>query len=152
MNLSIRLFRFDYQKIRTASFIDHEYVMHIMFAGQMKMQIRETTYDLGPGEIVLIPPKTLHAIATSKRVTMIVIHFQEDSNELQRRPIGPALRPAAGDFNTIRHHADEIREILAVHEPAARTLASGHLQIIIGLFQCEATKAVHESSTEPMAH
>ena len=120
--------------------------MHVVLAGRMKMRIREATYDLGPGGVVLIPPKTLHSVATTKRVTMFVIHFREKSIELQQWPIGPALRPETADFEAINRHVDEIRQILTSGGTAAPTVAAGHLQIIIGLLRREATSTIPQSA------
>ncbi|XHR27181.1 MAG: helix-turn-helix domain-containing protein [Chthoniobacteraceae bacterium] len=72
----------------TGSFIDSEWVFHYIVAGEWLFELESQRYVIGPGDLVLIPPRLLHVVRATKGAKRIhwVIHFEMHGAPLP--PIG----------------------------------------------------------------
>jgi AraC-like DNA-binding protein len=61
----------------SGSFIDPEWLFHYIVAGQWSFELEAHRYEIGPGDIVLIPPRLLHVVRPKggRKQIQWVIHF-----------------------------------------------------------------------------
>lgn len=61
----------------SGTFIDPEWVFHYIAEGQWLFELESCSHSIGPGDMVLIPPRLLHVVRPLKgnRLVQWVIHF-----------------------------------------------------------------------------
>jgi len=59
------------------TFIDPEWVFHYIVAGQWIFELESCSHNIGPGDMVLIPPRLLHVVRpiNCSRLIQWVVHF-----------------------------------------------------------------------------
>lgn len=110
------------------------------------MQIDRLVMQIGAGEVLLIPPRTLHAVTVESVIDMIVIHFEDLSREedVYLRP-PCVLRPSKSSFTRLVASAHEVLTHALAGTRAASIIASGHIQAILGILGLEDTERTDES-------
>lgn len=134
MEIDTKIVRKDKLNPTMGSFIDLEYVIHVVDAGTLSYQNEEDLYEIAAGDVILIPPTTLHAITNEKKLEMTVIHFAERSREIESMQLGQVIRLPAQKFRRISTLARDLLEYWSKDEREARVVCNGLTQTIVGLF------------------
>jgi AraC-like DNA-binding protein len=133
MDPTIRLVRHDVGDKPPATFIDNEYVLHVVHHGSFTFQLEASSFSIHAGDIVLIPPLTLHALRDQQDVQMTVVHFAFRCATGMPYEVGPVVSPDADVFATVERYTKRLRREAPRTGVAAQVLASGLLQCVLGL-------------------
>lgn len=134
MDLRIKHIRIDRGRTSQGSFIDPEYVLHIVYEGQFSFQIQDRHFRVEPGDMILIPPHRLHAVISPCSVHMGVIHFYDHANQLDWEGMDPVLSPDDAHAVLIKGLSEQLGSVWESGKKEAPLIADGLLQAIIGYF------------------
>lgn len=101
MDLETTYIRHDQGTPYPGSFIDKEYVLHVVRAGTFMYQVQNRVYRICPGSLILIPPNCLHALTRIHDVDMLVIHFYDHSHYLEQLSLNAVVHPGKAVFQQI---------------------------------------------------
>ena len=101
MDLETTLIRHDQGTPYPGSFIDKEYVLHVVRAGTFMYQVQNRVYRISPSSLILIPPNCLHALTRIHYVNMLVIHFYDHSHYLEQLNLNAVVHPGKQLFQQI---------------------------------------------------
>jgi|GEM_PF-5484421 len=134
MEIETKIVRKDKVDPTMGSFIDLEYVVHVVESGTLRYQNEEEVYEIAAGDVILIPPKTLHAITDQRDLEMTVIHFVERTSEIGPLSLGQVIRLPPPKFRSISDLARRLLEYWPAEGRDARVACNGLTQAIVGLF------------------
>jgi AraC-like DNA-binding protein len=134
MDIRVKFLRNDKGRTSQGSFIDPEFVLHIVFSGRLTFQIQERIYTIEQGDMILIPPNKLHAVINPVEVYMQVIHFYDHTNLLDGLNLDPVLSPDAYQFFIIRGLSEQLGLIWDKGRKEDSLIADGLLHTLIGYF------------------
>lgn len=117
------------------SFVDSEWVLHFVAAGEWSFQMEGRDYLVGPGDMILLPPRLLHVVrqVSGKQRAQHVIHFALHGSTLgQKLPLAVSL-PKRQQGEATRLFKRLRREWLAA-EPFVDVITGGILAEMLGLY------------------
>lgn len=130
----------------SGSFLDREYVFHLIRDGQWHFRLGPLVYDVAPGQLVLLPPGLLHTVhpKVTGQGEQWVIHFELHEPWPMLKEAAYVVTPDAPTLAEIAHAYDRLldefqhpramsqwrlagltTDILALYLRAAGTPASG---------------------------
>jgi AraC-like DNA-binding protein len=133
MDLRIQLVRHDIGEKPPGTFIDDEYVLHVVQDGSFTFQIEDSSFSVRSGDVVLIPPLTLHALRDQRDINMTVIHFLFRGTKGMPFEAGPVVSPDADIFENIERYTGRLLRESVRQSIPSKVLSEGLLQCIIGL-------------------
>jgi len=134
MELETRLLREDKMVLTKGSFIDLEYVLHILEGGSLTFQNEEDRFTVKEGDIIFIRPNTLHAIMDDKETMMTVIHFLEHSHRLEGMDIPPTLTMPQEDFKHILYLVELLKSNWPAFDHGQSAICNGLTESIVGFY------------------
>ncbi len=134
MNLRVKIVRIDRGTPPPGSFIDAEYVMHVVFAGSFWFQSERDVYSIGPGDVILMPPNTLHALRRIEGIHMMVVHFVDLSHELDVRGYRQVISLAPDDTDFVRRLSEALSRDWQRNDGSSSVICEGLLHSIVGIF------------------
>ena len=136
MEIETKLVRRDSLNPTMGSFIDLEYVIHIVERGSLTYQNEEEIFRVGGGDVIVIPPKTLHAITNQQSIDMTVIHFLDRSGRIEALGLEHVIHLPKTKFRDLQFFARAIRNLWTEPNPDSevRMVCDGLVQAIVGLF------------------
>jgi len=117
------------------SFVDSEWVLHYIAAGEWAFQMEGRDYLVNPGDMVLLPPRLLHVVrqVSGKQRAQHVIHFElSGSISGEKLPLAVSL-PKRQQTEAARLFRRLRREWI-VSEPFADMVVGGILVEMLGLY------------------
>lgn len=133
MDPTIQIVRHDIGDKPPATFIDDEYVLHVVHEGSFTFQLEASSFSVRGGDVILIPPLTLHALRDQRDVDMTVVHFLFQCSLGMPYEVGPVISPDADVFENIERYTKRLLREAPRPGPAARVFSAGLLQCILGL-------------------
>ncbi len=136
MELETKIVRRDCLNPTMGSFIDLEHVMHIVEKGSLTYQNEEEIFQIGSGDVIVIPPKTLHAISNQQSIDMTVIHFLDRTGSLEPMELEHVIHLPKSKFKDITVLTGMVRELWSApaQENEKKIACDGLVQAIVGLF------------------
>ncbi len=130
----------------SGSFIDPEWLFHYIEAGQWSFELEAHRYEIGPGDIVLIPPRLLHVVRPirGRRRIQWVIHF-----DLLDGPL--PMRAAPYVVSTKTEERENIRLLFGLlwgKKPRPDVYFGGITASLLGIY---ASGAVQAKEPQPRA-
>lgn len=116
------------------SFIDGEYVMHIVQNGSFSFSNQVGSYNVSAGDVILIPPNALHALSNARPLHMLVVHFSDLSHELDLLKLPSVVRFGSTEFDQMRYLARLMAQAWANKDSFSELFSEGILQAAIGLY------------------
>ncbi|MDC7238897.1 MAG: AraC family transcriptional regulator [Spirochaetales bacterium] len=146
MDLQTKFLRIDREKTTHGSFIDPEYVLHIVFQGRFDFQIQNENYSIEQGDLILIPPNNLHAVKNAENIHMAVLHFYDHSNTLESLGLEPVLHFKGREFGTVKSLSTQLEEYWSLKSSVRQFAVDGLVHTIIGMFILQNRKGGKVSS------
>ena len=134
MEIETRLVRKDIGNVGQGSFIDTEYVMHIVYDGTFLFQNQQDTYYVEPQDVIIIPPNILHALRDVQHVHMLVIHFYDHSQTIEGLDLYQIISLGSNMFDPIRRLSAQLHEIWSEDLDSKQYIADGLVQTIVGYY------------------
>ncbi len=134
MDLQTKIVRIDKKETSHGSFIDPEYVLHIVFKGRFDFQIQNENYRIEQGDLILIPPNNLHAVKNAEEVHMAVLHFYDHSNMIETLGLEPVLHFPDEEFTTIQSLSTQLSKMWSMNTGAHQFIVDGLLHTLIGMY------------------
>jgi len=134
MELETRLLREDKIVLTKGSFIDLEYVIHIIESGSLTYQNEEDRFAVKEGDIIFIRPNTLHAVMNDKQTFMTVIHFLDHSHRLEGMDIPPTLTMPKQDFTDIQYLVNILKKNWPTANHGQSAICNGLTESIVGFY------------------
>jgi AraC-type DNA-binding domain-containing proteins len=141
MEIETKIVRKDKVNPTMGSFIDMEYVIHVVEEGSLTYQNEEEIYEIASGDVILIPPKTLHAITNQKGIEMTVVHFVEHTKEIEAMRLGQVIRLPVQRFRSIVDLSRKLLEFWPSELKETRVVCNGLTQTIVGLYSVYAAES-----------
>jgi AraC-like DNA-binding protein len=134
MDIKTKLIRIDNGNASHGSFIDAEYVLHIILKGTFTFQSQQKSYSIEPKDMILIPPYKLHALNEINDVTMLVIHFYDHSSiiETYKLPTVVSINDLA--FKQIKQLCFQLTQLLKESKEENEQICNGLIHTLIGCF------------------
>lgn len=116
------------------SFIDPEWVWHYIAAGQWEFQLESKSYAVGPGDLVLIPPRLLHVVRSvrGRRLVQWVVHFEMPEGPPHSRDFPFAVATSTVSRHAIADTFRALQEEWKARRPQYKTIAGGLLAALLG--------------------
>jgi len=134
VDIQTKLVRVDRQRSSPGSFIDPEFVMHIVFAGSFVFQYQREVYSVRGHDMVLMPPNTLHALVDHSGIDMMVVHFNDRSLDLERESFPPVLSLSSAEFYPLQGLALLLERSWPGADAHLRAACDGMVGAMLGMY------------------
>ncbi len=134
MDIRTREIRLDRDRSTHGSFIDAEFVMHIVFSGSFMFQCENEVYSVRGHDVILMRPNTLHALLDITGIDMLVIHFFERSQYLDGLDFPFLLHLSMDKMQPISELAMKLLSYWDSPSPELKIACDGIVQAIVGLY------------------
>ncbi len=141
MELETKWVREDRLTLTKGSFIDLEYVIHIIEEGSLTYQNEEDLFHVKAGDIIFISPNVLHAITDDDKTVMTVVHFLDHSHRLEGMDIPPTISMPREEFKNIRELIKILRDSWTRSEMNHGIICDGLTEAIVGFYLGASLKA-----------
>jgi AraC-like DNA-binding protein len=134
MDIETKLIRIDREQASHGSFIDPEYVMHIVFQGNFLFQNQQDAYSIESRDLILISPNKLHALHDVKEVDMMVIHFYDHTKVLEGLDLSHVISLDRQTFTPIETISTHLYNIWTSAKENTRFIIDGLVHTLVGYF------------------
>ena len=142
MELETRWVREDRYTLSRGSFIDLEYVLHVVESGSLLYQNEEDRFKVSAGDMIYIGPNKLHAILEDDQTVMTVIHFLDHSHRLEGMDVPPTITLKRESFQNVQELTRLLRENWNGNSRERKVFCDGLTQAILGLY-LDSSRNVH---------
>jgi AraC-like DNA-binding protein len=133
----------------TGSFIDAEWVLHYIAAGEWNFQVGPRLYRVRKGDMVLTPPRALHVVRPEggRILSQYVIHFEMTGGGKQAESACAISLPKPAQ-KRVRDLFFSICQEWRSPAPGAEVIMSGHLTAMLGYYQRHLNARMDAAATE----
>ena len=117
----------------SGSYIDPEFVVHIVLAGDFTVHVEAHRYRVREGDLVLILPNSLHAIHHNTDADMTVVHFHVHGGGFLGASIAPVIAVPERQVQSMRNLDRILHDAWNRPSLGSRITCDGVMQAILGL-------------------
>jgi AraC-like DNA-binding protein len=134
MEIETQKVRRDKDIVYSGSFIDKEYVLHVILSGSFTYQVNNRMYQIAENSLILIEPNNLHALTRLVDVDMVVVHFYDLSHSLDNLVLNDITVLPPELIPEINHLVRLLVKIWTKHREASKEIINGLVHTLIGYF------------------